>query len=561
MTIAQDGSSRYTIVIAAQASPSERHAAEELQSFLKQISGATIPVVGDDQEIAGPMILVGGSEQLARVAPDLDVAPLGDEGFVIKTVGPHLALAGGRLRGSMYVVYTFLEDYLGCRWYSSKVSKIPKRKAVRIDAIDRAERPAFAYREPFYTDAFDADWAARNKANGNRHQLDEARGGKISYSHFVHTFYQLVPPDRYYDEHPEYFSLVGGERKREGAQLCLTNPDVLRIATETVMKWIEQAPGATIFSVSQNDCFGPCECPNCKAIDDREGSHAGSLLAFVNALAEQVEKRYPDKLIDTLAYQYTRKPPKTIRPRRNVLVRLCSIECCFSHPLATPGDEVNAAFVKDIEGWSQLTDRLYVWDYVTDFRHYILPFPNWDVLAPNLRFFRDHGVEGVFEEGNYSAGGGGEFAELRAYVLAKALWNPNVDQEAVMADFLKGYYGKGWRPLLEYITMLRDKVRRDNIHMSIWVGPDAPYLTDEIIDRAEHLFDRAEILAENDDVRERIRIARLPIRYVLISRRPDAANRERLIDEFEAVAKRAGITNISEGRTLDDWLAGVRGGK
>jgi hypothetical protein len=468
-------------------------------------------------------------------------------------------LAGGRLRGSMYAVYTFLEDYLGCRWYSSKVSKIPKRKVVRIDSIDRTERPAFAYREPFYSDAFDADWAARNKANGNRHRLDEARGGKVTYSHFVHTFYQLVPPAQYYDEHPEYFSLVGGERKREHAQLCLTSPDVLRIATETVMKWIEAAPGATIFSVSQNDCHGVCECPNCKAIDDREGSHAGSLLTFVNALAEEVEKRHPDKLIDTLAYQYTRKPPKTIRPRRNVLVRLCSIECCFSHPLARC--EVNASFRDDIVGWSKLTDRLYVWDYVTDFSHYILPFPNWDALGPNVRFFRDHGVEGLFEQGNYSAGGGGELAELRAYVLAKLLWNPDIDQEAVMVDFLKGYYGKGWRPLLEYITMLREKVRRDDIHMSIWVGPDVAYLTDEIIDRAEHLFDRAEVLAENDEVRERIRVARLPIRYVLISRRPDDPNRERLIDQFAAVAERAGITNISEGKTLEAWLADVRGGR
>jgi len=560
MIIAQNGKSRYTIVISQEASPSEVRAAGELQRFLREISGAELPIAIDDQKVSGPLILVGQSKPLAALRPGIRFVSLGNEGFTIKTVGPHLILAGGRLRGSMYAVYSFLEDQLGCRWYSSKISFIPQRKTVKVGALSITHKPRLAYREPFYTDAFDDDWAARNKANGHHQKLDEQRGGKVSYSHFVHTFSVLVPPGKYFQDHPEYFSEVNGKRIAQDAQLCLTNPDVVRIATDTVLHWIAESPEATIFSVSQNDCHGFCTCANCKALDDREGSHAGTMIAFVNAVAEQVEKKYPDKLIDTLAYQYTRKPPKTIVPRKNVLVRLCSIECCFSHPLETC--PVNASFRDDIVGWSKKTNRLYIWDYVTDFPHYIMPFPNWDVLAPNIRFFVNHGVEGIFEEGNYSAGGGGEMAELRAYVLAKLLWNPDANPEAMMKDFVHGYYGAAWQPIWNYLNLSRRQVHNPGMHMNIWAKPDAPYLTDVFIDRSEELFDWAERLAANDkDLLLRVQVARLPIRYVRINRRREP-NRDQMIDQFGAMAKAAGITNLREWQpqSLDEVLSGWRKG-
>jgi hypothetical protein len=554
LTIVDDGRSEYCIVLDADASPSERYAAEELQKFLKEISGYAIPILSSR---APKMIVVGGGEILREIDPAFDTGQLGKEGFTIRTREAHLILAGGKQRGTLYAVYTFLEDYLGCRWYSSEVSRIPRQKLIEIPSINVTHKPVLEYREPFYSDAFDGDWAARNKANGHSARLGERHGGKVRYSHFVHTFYSLVPPEKYFDEHPEYFALVNGERRRSGAQLCLTNPDVLRIVIEGVKRWIAQDPEADIYSVSQNDCAGWCECPDCKALDEREESHMGSLLTFVNNVAEAIEKEHPDKAIDTLAYQYTRKPPENIRPRHNVIIRLCSIECCFSHPLDSCPQ--NASFRDDILGWSKIAPRLYVWDYVTDFANYLLPFPNLDVLKPNIEFFVRHNVRGIFEEGNYSHGGGGEMAELRAYLLAKLLWNPDADVEALKKDFLEGHYGKAAGAIAEYIAMLHRKVKDDKVHLNIWSGPTSPYLTDEVLTRADALFDRAEKLADNAEILQRVLVARLPLWYVRITR-PGLSSVEKLqlLEKFMEVVRKKGIDQIREGRPMTSWEQEMR---
>jgi len=554
LRIVENGKSGYTILLDSDASPSEKHAAQEFQHFLKEMSGCTLSI---SSSASAKMILVGGGKVLNKLAPGLDIGSLGKEGFVIQTKGPHLVLAGGRQRGTLYAVYTFLEDYLGCRWYSSKVTRIPKKKVIEIPSINVTQKPIPEYRETFYSDAFDGDWAARNKSNSHSARLQEKHGGKVRYSHFVHTFYSLVPPAKYFDEHPEYFALVKGRRRRSRAQLCLTNPDVLRIVIEGVKRWIAQDPQADIYSVSQNDCAGWCECPDCKAIDDREESHMGSLLTFVNRVAEAIEKEYPDKAIDTLAYQYTRKPPKTVRPRPNVIIRLCSIECCFSHPLDSCPK--NASFRDDIVGWSKIAPRLYIWDYVTDFANYIMPFPNLDVLQPNIKFFVEHNVKGIFEQGNYSGGGGGEMAELRAYLIAKLLWNPDADVQALKRDFLEGYYGKAAKPISEYIDMLHNKVKEDNIHVNIWAGPNSAYLTEEILTKAQALFDKAEKLADSPEIRQRVLVARLPIWYVRIMRH-GLSNSEKLklLDKFMGVARKKGIDRIREGSPITDWERRLR---
>jgi len=295
LTLVRDGRSDYAIVLPEDASQSEHRAASELKEHLRLISGADLPVV---HESTGPSIVIG------QAPPGVDLAELGNEGFVVKTLGRNLYIAGGHLRGTMYGVYDFLEDVLGCRWYSSKVSKIPKARTIKIGLLDIKETPAFEYRDPFWFDAFDKDWAARNRTNGWMSRLDSSTGGKVIYGTFVHSFAALVPDSKYWDSHPEYYSMIRGVRSR-GSQLCLTNPDVLKIATETVLRWMAEMPEATIFSVSPNDGQAPCECEKCAAVDAEEGAPAGTLLRFVNAIAAETEKKYPDKLIDTIAYDYT----------------------------------------------------------------------------------------------------------------------------------------------------------------------------------------------------------------------------------------------------------------
>lgn len=557
----ENSSTDWTIVIGEQASPSEVYAGAELQAYLREITGVTVPIKKDDGPVTPHEIVVGFNLHMADLASSIDFEKLGSDGFVIRTAGSRLVIAGGALRGTLYGVYTFLEDYLGCRWFSSKVSRIPKRSRISLGDIDIEQVPVLEYREPFFFCAFDGDWAARNKSNGNFPELETRHGGKTEYtSLFVHTFDHFIPVKEHFDAHPEYFSEVGGERISEKTQLCLTNPEVLELMIKRVKEYLGQHPETRILSVSQNDWYNPCQCANCRAVDEYEESYSGSLIRFVNQVAEAIESEYPEAAIDTLAYQYTRKPPKYVRPRHNVIVRLCSIECCFAHPLETCQElasfksraESGVSFAQDLIEWGKVCDRVYIWDYVTNFSNYVMPFPNIRVLQPNIQFFIRNQVKGIFEQGSYEKGGGGEFAELRAYVLSKLLWNPDSDVDTAIDEFLNGYYGMAATPLRQYIDMLHDKVEREHIHTGIYDPPTSEYLSKDLIEQAAALFDRAEMLADNEEILHRVHVARLPIRYVQLSAMPqDVPNRQELIDQFFADVQAEGITALWEGRSLE----------
>ena len=567
LLLAENGRSQYSIIVARDASPSEKHAADELQAFLQQICGARLPIATDEQPPGEHEIILGDSAHLRSLGLGADVAALGDEGFLIRTAPPHLVIAGGRLRGTMYGVYTFLADHLGCRWFSSKVSRIPHLERIAIGDINDRQVPALEYREPFSADAMDGDWAARNRMNSSAARLTEAQGGKITYFPFVHSFYTLIPPEKYFAAHPEWYSEINGKRTHDNAQLCLTNEALIQEAIENVKAWIKEHPDARIISVSQNDCWGWCTCPNCTALAEKEGAQSGPIVAFVNRIADAIAQEYPNVAIDTLAYSYSRKPPKTIQPRPNVVIRLCSIECCFAHPLATDDFPSNVSFRDDITNWFKLTQRIYIWDYVCDFANYIMPWPNLRVLGPNIKFFVQHGVRGIFEEGCYNTLGG-DMAELKAYVMAKCLWDPNYDVEKAVKEFLGGYYGPAAPAVHEYLKLLHDKVERDRIHMPIWDGPNAAYLAPDIIARADELLDDAERSAASDPgALERVKVLRLSLQYAKISRvQPTYALVgeqyraaglpawcEPTVREFFDVAKRNGVTLINEGRALDDY--------
>ncbi|MHC4743252.1 MAG: DUF4838 domain-containing protein, partial [Planctomycetota bacterium] len=324
--IAQQGKPTAVIVLAPDATESERHAAAELSDFLTQITDAKFETVGraSSKNLARILVGTGAANQTDF---NLITDGLGSDGIVIRTVGNNLILAGGRPRGTLYAVYTFLEEQLGCRWWSSKVSTIPKKETIAVSKINIRYVPVLEYREPFWFDAFDPDWAVRNKSNGNRPALDAKRGGKHIYQGFVHTFNWLIPPQTYFKDHPEWFSLLNGKRTADHSQLCLTNEEMRKELVKNLRIRLRQNPAATIASVSQNDWHNNCQCPKCAEIEKAEGSPAGLMLRFVNAVAADIEEEFPNVAISTLAYQYTRKPPKLTKPRPNVIVRLCSIEC------------------------------------------------------------------------------------------------------------------------------------------------------------------------------------------------------------------------------------------
>ena len=550
----QVSAATHVIAIPQAATVQERHAAAELRAHLAQITGHTLPLFAEQEVGDRAPIVVGKCELLGRLGLSVDFAALGEEGIHLQSKGPALVLAGNR-RGVLYAVPTFLEDYLGCRWLAPDCAVLPESGTFDLPEIERRYVPPLEYRTTDYVCARDADWAVRNKLNGQWSDADEARGGTVLYRGFVHTFNALVPPGDYFAAHPEYYSEVKGKRVGpDRSQLCLTNPEVLQIAIATLREWIREWPEAGIFSVSQNDWYNFCECARCTALAEREGSQMGPILHFANAIAEEMAKDYPDKLIDVLPYQYSRKPPAYVRPRPNVVVRLSNIECCFVHPLES--DPYNASFREDLEAWAKVTDRLWIWDYVINYAHCILPFPNLYVLKPNIEYFIANSVTGVYEEANYFSPGG-ELAELRSYVIAKTLWDPSYDTDRAINEFVAGYYGPAATPIRDYIDLIhKEMAARPDLHVRIYAPPEIGYLTPEMLARSAELFDRAEAAAAGDPIlQHRVEVARLPVMYAqAMLGKQTRASREALVNRFERIAQAEGIIMVGEPYPLTRWL-------
>lgn len=548
LALSRDGRSDYVIVLPRQASPVEQTAARELQEHLVQVTGATLPIVSADRAPADrPRIVLGDGRLTRQLLPGFRARDLRPDAIIIKTVDRDLVLAGHPRRGTLYAALTFLEDIVGVRWWTSTESHIPRRPTLSIPSLDVHYAPALVDRSTRYLqlshgcflprDPITGEqrrrmgvFSARLRLNGHDHwAIPDEYGGPNTLLGWVHTFYDinpLLPPANYFEKHPEWYSLIDGQRTHHRAQLCLTNDEMRMELTRNALDRLRQASNPTMISISQNDNQGNCQCDNCQAVEKEEGSPAGLMIRFVNQVAEDIEKEYPEVLVETLAYVYTRKPPRFVRPRHNVVVRLCSIECDFGETLEKSVH--NADFREDLEGWSRIAPQLYIWDYVTNFSNYLIPHPNLRVLAPNLRYFVRHGAIGVFEQGD-SGTLTGDFIRLRAWLIAHLLWNPDSDENALIDEFLAGYYGPADVHLRAFLDLMSDTARQSGAKITCGTPNTESWLTLEAMNKATRLFQKALDAVHDDPVLyERVRRERLPLDLVWLRR----------YDEFRETAER-----------------------
>ena len=399
---------------------------------------------------------------------------LGDDEYRIEpdTGGTVITITGGK-RGVLYGVHRLLEKYFDCHWYTPALQVIPTGAAEIADVAGERYAPQLQYRETDWLHPATTDYYAfsvANGLNGNQYRsLPESQGGTFGYNgSFAHTIInRFVRPGTFFAAHPDWYAWREKEQKRVEKQLCLTNPEVLAQMITEVGAIVNNGG---IISITQDDNQDYCQCASCKAVDAAEGSHAGTMIRFINAVAAV----YPTAMFDTFAYQYTRTPTKITQPRDNVIVRLCSIECCFAHALDDPKCAENVKFANDLRAWSSISKHLYIWDYTTNYAHYNCIFPNFGVIQANLKFFLANKVKGVYEEGNYqAAASNSEFADLRKYLLARLLFNPNIDYSAEMNGFLKAYYGGGWQYMREFMDLTIANAGKAFPHkkMGIYISP------------------------------------------------------------------------------------------
>lgn len=451
---------------------------------------------------------------------------LDDDEFSVTAENNKLCIKGGK-RGVIYGVFDFFES-IGCRFFTPDCEKIPTIPNLEIPDINKTEKPVFEYRETDYanTTGKTPKYAAVCRVNGSSNSLPENLGGNIKYALFAHSFAVLVPPDEYFEKHPEYYGLSGGKRTAGDNvewQLCLSNPDIVDIAADKIREILKANPDKKLVSISQNDNLNRCQCEKCRKTDEEEGSPVGAIIRFVNKIAEKLEPEFPDVLFDLLAYSYSRPASHLTKVRHNVCVRLCASRTCFAHPYEKCTDRSHATersdgkstiFIEDLIEWSKICERLYVWDYTSNFPLYLMPFPNWRVLKPNLQTLAKNNVKGVFEEANRAENGGTDFNELRNYLLCKLMWNPDCDADTHRKEFMEYYYGAAAPFLNEYLDMQSDFVEKEDYHLYIQDIQRPGYLSNEMLEKYNALFDKAEAAVAKDGIKlARVAKARLSVRF------------------------------------------------
>lgn len=545
--LVSDGRSRYVIVVPDEATAHETKAARLLQDYLKRISGASLNIIQEHAYKEQAAIFIGNTEH----AEDFNhTGRLKGESFYIATDKQHLYIRGGTGKGILYGVYTLLESYFGCRKYDAGPAIVPANKNLQLpQQLTDRQSPAFVYRETYYPPSFDDEYLEWHKL----HRFEDLWGV------WGHSLFKILPPRTYFTTHPEYYALVNG--KRQASQLCLSNEGVFDEMVKYFRKAIAANPDALYWSVAAEDGGGFCTCDQCNTLNAAEGGPQGSLLRFVNRIAAV----FPDKQFTTLAYQYTAHPPLKTKPAANVYIMLSSIDAYRDAPLSNAPSA--AAFRKDLEDWGAVTDRIFVWDYTTQFTNYLTPFPDYNNLQPNMQYLSAHKVSGVFSQGS-----GDTYSDMDAYnsyIQAKLLWNPALTTEAITADFLNGYYGKAGPLIGQYMQALISTMRNTKTQLDIYgnpVGNYRDYLSPEAIDLYSSLLDKAEKAAEGNAVQlEKVNNARLPLEYTVLQQSrffgadragylvPDGNSYKvnprwpERVRKFTAQCKAAGVKELSEG--------------
>ena len=504
-----------------------RRPAEILARYLKKITDADFTI--QETTTVCPSILLKSADH-------------GESGFRYRIYDKDVEFEAGNEQAMVYAVYDWLERIVGCRFYSRTYEYIPFDANLTVCFEDYSYGPVLEYREILYRDYGDPAFAEKHKLVSNTRRQEH-------WGFWSHSFKTLCPPEVYFEEHPEYFSLYEGKRVGENAQLCLSNPEVFQVVLENLKKYVAEKPEAKYWSASQNDNDAYCQCEKCQAMNARDGSPMGSVLNFVNRIAEY----FPDKVISTLAYWYTRKPPLITRPGPNVHILLCNIEANRGQPIET--DVRSQGSREELLAWKEICPNVFLWDYCIQFRNLVSPFPNLRVLGPNIRFFVENNVRSLFSQCNREIGG--EFHELRGDLLAKLMWNPDIDEREVMLDFLNGYYKQAGPVILRYIDRIHDEMEAAGGELNIFGGPlDAKdtWLREEVFREYEGLFEQALTLTEGDrDTWFRVKTAAMAIWYAgIVLEYGTREEKLRRIERFAEQVRKTGLVMVEEWKITAD---------
>lgn len=515
--LANDGQAKFGIYVDSNADAIVQHAAEELSGYLGQVAGATFSLSSSTPD--GRTIVVGRNAWTDQLLPDLANMQLGEDGFVIRDVWPHIVIAGNSPRGTMYGVNYFLDYYVGVKWYSPQYTFVPNLSKLQVCVGNDVQTPRFGYREIFVNDGNDEPFRAHNLLNGKYRDryiqvpqsAPELDSWSLYWPYDVHNFYTLVPDSQY----------------RSGGQLLAMNEDVRRIAADNLIAKIAERTGQgkdPSYGFSQQD-GGWTPDPQSRAFADLHGGTlAAPIFDMVGDVANRVKQQIPEARIGTLAYAFSYTPPTGMTIPDNVVITVAPSEKDHGRAIDSPQ---NQPFGDGLAGWAQMSDNIVIWDYLTNFfgSGYLQPYPNLKAMSETIQYASGFpAVKGYFGQHMQSTRTmrGGELAELRAWVAARLLWNPNQDYEELIEEFVNGYYGDAAPYVSDYIGLLHDSFEAGGSNLGSYMLVKAPYLSFDTMRQADALFEQAAAaVAQTPVFLNHVQKLRLSADYVILMRRAE----------------------------------------
>ncbi len=515
----------WVIVVDEKAKPCLHYAAEELQTFIHQATQQKLPI---KFVLQGPTknLFVGPSAPLAHSALKRVLSQeYREEQLRIVVEKDNIAIIGGH-RGTLYGVYSFLEDHLGIRFLTAEVTHVPRigpGHTIRLG--DRTFTPPLEYRHYLKPEVISNPvFAVRRRQNSvsqnapKSHQIGERLGGTVSGGVFLHNNFLLSAS---FADHPEYFSLRDG--KRSTHQPCLTHPEVRRIVTGQILTNLDGFGIGSTIPLAQNDNGRPCLCPRCSNVQ-REGDPPGAIrlpdevtgeqrknqqngppsavvIDFVNHVAETVTRERPDLWIGTEAYAYSVAPPRKTRVHPRVKVQVATYHCAVLFALDDPRSKINQEFNRQLTGWRRACDHILIWSYDMNPRELWLPFPNLLAQPRNIRSFVRNNGRGLFMQGGSK---NTEFSDLRSYVITSLIWDPSQDANTLIDEFLTLYYGKAAGPIRDWIDLFHKQAIASGSESNINAPARSYGLDASLGEQGLRLFERAIEQADNEVIRNRV---------------------------------------------------------
>jgi len=565
MVLVDEGEPRCCVVIPDDASETVCRAAEELAGYVERISGASLAVVAEAEaasttQASRKRIDVGPTQVSLAGLPE---GFLGDEERVLIRSAPNgLVVSGGGDRGTLFAVYRFLE-LLGCRWLAPGAENevVPKRPTLTVGNVDIDTRPAFEWRlfSGGSSEALEA-WGVKMGMNGLYSPEAAPRNGNAYYYPEaipgVHTYAKIIPPARYMEKHPEWYPLLGGKRvpgELHGKQLCVTAEGLADEFAANVIRIFDEDPACSLTSISPNDGYGWCECPNCEGLDEKlcgartteQGLNRARrfrgdrVFWFANEVARRVAEKHPDKKLLVLAYVNYAEPPDTVRPLPNVVPFLCHYAPAdYSRPINDPASEANRQFNDSLVRWAKITPELLMYSYVSKSQWWRLPRPVVGNFAADVKYFHSLGIRRYYCQSSLSDW---PLDGPLYYVIARLLWDPSADPRRIADEWTEAMFGPAATEVKAFYEAVDAAARKTGQSYAGNPRTQIPGLFDpELMDEALAAIERAEKVDAGETVNERVAEVARTFRYgYWMVRAMEAYARYR--DEFDADAYESAV--------------------